>query len=119
MKQYTAEQCRFFTGEEAMAWAIKAYLAASRELTPPKGESWWQDGMGWAEPGDFAVMFVQHLVDRLARRAYDLKLYPPKSQLARDVSWPQQGEPWPDLGGFGLPGREVFAPCHDGEKAHV
>jgi len=57
MKTDYAAQCRFFTAEDAVRIALKAYYAAARALDPPPGEPWMLDGAPYVTPTDFAETF--------------------------------------------------------------
>jgi hypothetical protein len=70
----TPAACRFIRGEDFMALALKAYLAASRELVPPAGERWVDDlGNVWSGPEGFFDALLHHLGERLRWHAIDSK----------------------------------------------
>ncbi|WP_343822062.1 hypothetical protein, partial [Dyella marensis] len=74
MKIDYAAQCRFFSAEDAVRFALASYYAASRAIEPPPGEPWFDDGVPFASGGVFADEFVQELADRVSAAAYAMKV---------------------------------------------
>lgn len=72
MKTDYAAQCRFFTPEDACRIALQAYYTATRHITPPPGETWFdEDGSPWASATDFAEAFSGELQARIGLLALD------------------------------------------------
>jgi hypothetical protein len=72
MKARTAAACRFFTAEDAVAMALKAYYACGRLFEPPPGEPWMDpDGVPWSGPTGFAEAFSGELQARIGLLALD------------------------------------------------
>jgi hypothetical protein len=67
----TPAACRFIRGEDFMALALKAYLAASRDLVPPTGTPWVDEGATWSDAECFHAALERHLGERLRRAAID------------------------------------------------
>src|SRR5690349_24487596 len=68
----TPASCKFISGEDFVALAVKAYLAAGRLLVPAAGEPWRDaDGNCWGSARDFHDTLVQELGDRLWRAAIE------------------------------------------------
>ncbi|MFC5741587.1 hypothetical protein [Dyella tabacisoli] len=91
MKIDYAAQCRFFSAEDAIRYALAAYYAATQNIEPPKGEDWLIDGQPYACASDFADAFVQEVADRVSAAAYAQRL----PRLASDITgtwWPNDGE---------------------------
>ena len=99
-----AQACRFFSCEEAMAWAMSAYREATRDLQPPKGEPWVVEGCGWSGPVEFAQSFEHHFqrrfwdacerspAYRLQRRKQEaIYADPPVSCAPQEPELPQRG----------------------------
>jgi hypothetical protein len=74
MKAGSAEACRFFTVDQAVAWAVAAYYGASRSVEPPKGEPWVVEGVPFASAEDFEVGFLDRLAARMNRAAIEAGL---------------------------------------------
>lgn len=59
------KSCQFVTGEQFLALAMKAYVAASRKLLPLPGEPWGEDGGAWAHAQDFYDHLCFEIGERL------------------------------------------------------
>ena len=89
--------CRFFTCEQAVAWAISAYRDATRDLTPPGGEPWIDlDGEPWAGPAEFKELFEDAFRARVSLHAFrvgaaqyeaPLPLYVARCHAAFPAAW--------------------------------
>ncbi len=86
-----AAQCRFFTADDAIRFALAAYYAASHDIEPPQGEPWLIDGEPYADGSCFADAFVQQIADRVSAAAYSANL-PRSCSEIMGVWWPQEGE---------------------------
>jgi hypothetical protein len=100
MKTDHAAQCRFFSAEDAIRYALAAYYAAAKNIEPPQGEAWLIDGQPYASASDFADVFVQEVADRVSAAAYAQRL--PRSGGEIIGPW------WPNDGDELTSGGEVF-----------
>lgn len=72
MKPDYAAQCRFFTAEDACRIALQAYYSATRHITPPPDEPWFDEsGAPYAGATDFAEAFSGEMQARLGLLALD------------------------------------------------
>jgi hypothetical protein len=72
MKPDYAAQCRFFTAEDACRIALQAYYSATRHITPPPDEPWFDEsGAPYAGATDFAEAFSGEVQARLGILALD------------------------------------------------
>jgi hypothetical protein len=77
------DYCKFFTGEDAMRWALAAYLEAAQHLVRSEGP-WVEGGVPWSSPEDFAKVFREGF----ERRVWDVC---ERSARFREVrSWSQE-----------------------------
>lgn len=76
-------KCRFFGADQAVAWVIGAYGDALRDMHPPEGEPWLENGLPWATPCSFADAFEHHFERRMADR------------FLSALGWPGEGGPAP------------------------
>lgn len=58
------DYCRVFSSEDAMRWALAAYVEASRTMAQSEGP-WVDGGSPWATPMCFADLFYQEFERRL------------------------------------------------------
>jgi hypothetical protein len=58
------DYCRVFSSEDAMRWALAAYVEASRHLAQSEG-LWVEGGLPWSTPDGFADLFKQEFELRL------------------------------------------------------
>lgn len=58
------DYCRVFSSEDAMRWALAAYVEASRFIAQSEGP-WVDGGMPWSSPEGFADLFKQEFELRL------------------------------------------------------
>ncbi|MDQ0008279.1 hypothetical protein J2T07_000438 [Luteibacter jiangsuensis] len=97
MKIDHAAECRFFSAEDAIRFALSAYYAATKHIEPPAGEPWVIDGAPWASGADFADAFMQEVADRISAKACELQLRRSGSQIM-GLWWPLDGDEITDTG---------------------
>lgn len=101
----TPDACRFIRAEDFLALALKAYLAASRQMEPPAGEPWVEAGATWADAEGFYDALRRGLTDRLRRAAVDA------GHLLQE---PWSAEDWAELGGSESPPGAGRSPADKG-----
>ncbi len=58
-------RCKFLTAESFLSVALQAYLAASKDLVPPSGEPWVDEGATWASAQGFYDGLLHEIEQRL------------------------------------------------------
>lgn len=58
-------RCKFLTAEAFLSLALQAYLGASKDLVPPPGEPWVDEGATWTNAESFYDGLLSQVADRL------------------------------------------------------
>lgn len=67
----TPAACMYISGDAFLALALKAYLAAGRNLVPPSGERWIEDESSWGSAQDFFDDLTFQIAERLRAAALE------------------------------------------------
>lgn len=82
----TPNACKFVSGDDFLRIAMQSYLAAGRDVVPPAGECWAEDGSTtWADAECFFAGLLRHLGTRLRQAAIA------RGDLA-EVPWSEEAE---------------------------
>lgn len=57
--------CRFLTAESFLTLAVQAYLSACKDVLPPSGQLWIEEGVTWATAQDFNSWLLRNIEERL------------------------------------------------------
>lgn len=79
------QKCRFFSAEDAMAWAVTAYRDAVLGAHPPKGGEWIEEGVEWSGPVEFADAFLHQFQRRFWNACERSQAYRDQRQKTRDT----------------------------------
>lgn len=91
MKIDSAAACRFFSAEEACRWALAAYYGASRDVEPPSGVPFVDDGVQWSSPAYFGDAVLSRFAAALVAAAIDARIPCDHGNAAPSFSWDDSG----------------------------
>lgn len=93
MKRSIVASLRWFSAEQALAWALQAYYAACREVEPPPGVPLVDsDGSLWAGKGEFLHAFHSALTVRLSLAAFAHGGIAPCGSASEQLGWPDDAD---------------------------